>query len=583
MMIAVPRFTSGSMTDRADKTDETGQVLAALSAAGDVAYVWDVQSDRLRWHGALEALEFDFAAISSAEDFASRIHGDDRPIRAQRLAAHLNQNATFDCEYRLRLDNGHFAWFHDRGAADPGHSSQSTKPQRVLGVLRLISGRKAAEQRLEHLASYDELTGHYNKQRLREALDHVIASSSRTGDSGAYLAVGIDKLVNINDAFGYKAADSVIIEIGQRLDRCLRVSDVIGRVGGDRFGIVLADCAEQNTAIAAEKILAAVGQMPIDTVAGPVYATVSIGCATFPEQAKTSYDVMTRAETALAEAKRAGRDCFVTYKITEEQRSRHRFGMALGERVQRALKDNRLVFAYQPVVSADTGATEHYECLLRMIGEDGQMVLAGDFVAAIEQLGFIRLIDRYVLEKAIEEVSERPEARLAFNISGLTATDRPWLRAISSLLKGKPEVASRLVVEITETAALHDIVESANFVRTLRDLGCRVALDDFGAGFTSLRHLQALSVDTVKIDGSFVRNLASNPENQVFLRHLVGLARGLNLATVAEWVETPEEAALLRREGVQFLQGYLFGAPALEKPWLQAPPSQRKLLSEAAS
>ncbi len=579
------------MADKTEIADETGQVLAALSAADDVAYVWDVASDSLIWHGALESLEFDFASISAGDDFTSRIHGDDRPLRAQRLAAHLNQNATFDCEYRLRLDNGHFAWFHDRGAADPVPSAQSIQsaqsgkpgPRRVLGVLRLISGRKAAEQRLEHLANYDELTGHYNKQRLREALDHVIASSSRTGDSGAYLAVGIDKLSNINDAFGYKAADSVIIEIGQRLDRCLRVSDVIGRVGGDRFGIVLADCAEQNTAIAAEKILGAVGQMPIDTVAGPVYATVSIGCATFPEQAKTSYDVMTRAETALAEAKRAGRDCFVTYRITEEQRSRHRFGMALGERVQRALKDNRLVFAYQPVVAGDTGAIDHYECLLRMIGEDGQMMLAGDFVAAIEQLGFIRLIDRYVLEKAIADVSDRPEARLAFNISGLTATDRPWLRAISSLLKGKPEVASRLVVEITETAALHDIVESANFVRTLRDLGCRVALDDFGAGFTSLRHLQALSVDTVKIDGSFVRNLASNPENQVFLRHLVGLAKGLNLATVAEWVETPEEAALLRREGVQFLQGYLFGAPSLEKPWVKAPPSPRKLLSEAAS
>jgi len=149
------------MADKTETADETGQVLAALSAAGDVAYVWDVQSDSLRWHGALEALEFDFASISLGDDFASRIHGDDRPIRAQRLAAHLSQNATFDCEYRLRLDNGHFAWFHDRGAAEPAHPSSKAPqqgkpgPQRVLGVLRLISGRKAAEQRLEHLASYD--------------------------------------------------------------------------------------------------------------------------------------------------------------------------------------------------------------------------------------------------------------------------------------------------------------------------------------------------------------------------------------------------------------------------------------------
>jgi diguanylate cyclase (GGDEF)-like protein len=572
------------MTDiRTEKTSEAAQALEALSAAGDVAYVWEISSGEMRWHGDLDNLEFDFAAIKTAADLASCIHGDDLPLREQRLNAHLTRGVNFDCEYRLRLDDGDYAWFHDRGSADIGSPGPGGKPARVMGVLRLITGRKAAEQRLEHLANYDELTGHFNKQRLREALDHVISAGTRTGDPGAYLAVGIDKLAIINDSFGYKAADSVIIEIGQRLDRCLRVSDVIGRVGSDRFGIVLADCAEQNTAIASEKILSAVSQVPIDTVAGPVYATVSIGCATFPEQAKTSYDVMTRAETALAEAKRAGRDCFVNYKITEEQRQKHRSGMALGERVQRALKDGRLVFAYQPVVSSETGSTDYHECLLRMIAEDGQMVLAGDFIAAIEQLGFIRLIDRYVLEKAVDEVANRPEARLAFNISGLTATDRPWLRAISAILKGKPEVASRLVVEITETAALHDIVESAHFVRTLRDLGCRVALDDFGAGFTSLRHLQALSVDIVKIDGSFVRNLANNPENQVFLRHLVGLAKGLNLTTVAEWVETAEEAAMLRHEGVQFLQGYLFGAPSLEKPWLQLPPSPRKLLSEAAS
>src|SRR6185437_10252181 len=181
-----------------------------------------------------------------------------------------------------------------------------------------------------------------------------------------------------------EAADSVIIEVGQRLDRCLRVSDVIGRVGGDRYGVVLAHCAEDSVAAAAEKVLSTVSSAPIETVAGPVYATISIGSATFPEQAKTSYDVMTRAETALAEAKRAGRDCFVPYRLSEEQRMRHRSGMALGERVQRALKDGRLVFAYQPVVESGSGVVDYYECLLRIIGEDGQIVSASSFVPIIE-------------------------------------------------------------------------------------------------------------------------------------------------------------------------------------------------------
>jgi EAL domain-containing protein (putative c-di-GMP-specific phosphodiesterase class I) len=202
-----------------------------------------------------------------------------------------------------------------------------------------------------------------------------------------------------------------------------------------------------------------------------------------------------------------------------------------------------------------------------MIGEDGRTVAAGAFVAAIEQMGFIRVIDRYVLETAVEEIASHPGFCLGINISGLTATDRAWLRAVTAMLKDKPEIANRVLVEITETAALHDLEESARFVASLRDLGCRVALDDFGAGFTSLRHLQALAVDTVKIDGSFVRNLTQSEDNQIFLRHLVGLANTLGLQTVAEMVETAEEADILRHEGVAFLQGYYFGKPTLDKPW----------------
>lgn len=540
-------------------------VLAALAAAGDVAYVWDLATDTIEWHGSPRMLGLtEPAAVANGRGFALRINPDDLLMRVQRLQAHYARGTTFDCEYRVRLTDGGFAWLHERGAAE---FDEVGRPRRMLGVLRVITQRKTQEQRLEHLANYDELTGHYNKSRLRDALDHMLAQSLRSAAPGAYLAIGIDKLSAINDAYGCEAADTVIIEIGQRLDRALRVSDVIGRVGGDRFGIVLANCPEESVAAAAEKILTTVSQMPIDTPIGPVYATISIGSASFPAQAKTAYEVMTRAESALAEAKRAGRDCFTPYRVTDEQRRRHRVGMELGERVQRALRTGRLPFAYQPVVDSTTGAVDYYECLLRMIDEEGRVVIAGDFVTAIEQLGFIRLVDRYVLEKAVQDLAEAPDICLGFNISGLTATDRSWLRAATTLLKDKPAIAQRVVVEITETAALHDIEESARFVSRLRDLGCRVALDDFGAGFTSLRHLQSLAVDTVKIDGSFVRNLAQTPDDQIFLRHLIGLSTGLNLRTVAECVESADEAAMLRREGVGFLQGYYFGMPSLEKPW----------------
>jgi EAL domain-containing protein (putative c-di-GMP-specific phosphodiesterase class I) len=281
--------------------------------------------------------------------------------------------------------------------------------------------------------------------------------------------------------------------------------------------------------------------------------------------------VITRAETALAEAKRAGRDCYSHYRMTHEQREHQRRSLSIGEEVQKALREERVMFAFQPVVAAETGEVDYYECLLRMRNKDGRIVAAGEFVPVLEQLGFIRLIDRYVLDKAIAELSDHPGVRLGFNISGLTAADRPWLRALTSQLRNRPEVASRVVIEITETAALYDLEESARFVAALRETGCRVALDDFGAGHTSLRHLQTLAVDTIKIDGSFVRNLGASPDNQVFLRHLLGLAKGFGFHTVAEGVESAAEAAILRHEGIGYMQGYYYGRPALDRPWLQPP------------
>jgi diguanylate cyclase (GGDEF)-like protein len=552
-----------------EQYEEPQRLRATLTAAGDVAYEWDLVSDGITWLGSVEAMLGlgEARAIVSGRTLAARLNPDDLLLRQQRLNAHWRRGATFDCEYRVRVENGGFAWVHDRGTA---MFDEAGRPVRMNGVWRLITSRKAQEIRVEQAANYDELTGHFNKKRLREALDHVLSSSLRCGSAGAYLAIGIDKLTVVKETLGAEVAEAVIVAISQRLDRSLRVSDVIGRVGGDLFGIVLSNCAEEHIAAAAEKILSAVSHVPVMTTAGPVYVTVSVGSATFPEQAKTSYEVMTRAEAALAEAKEAGRNCFVPSRLSEEQRDQHRLGLALGERVQRALSEDRLVFAYQPVVDSRTGKVDYYECLLRMVAEDGRIIAAGEFMPIIEQLGFIRTIDRYVLERAVREVAAHPGICLGFNISGLTATDYAWLRAITSMLKGKPEIARRLVVEITETAALHDIEESARFVGALRELGCRVALDDFGAGFTSLRHLQALAVDTVKLDGSFVRNLAQNYDNQMFVRHLLGLANGLGLDTVAESVETAREAAILRREGVGYMQGYHFAKPTIERPWSES-------------
>jgi EAL domain-containing protein (putative c-di-GMP-specific phosphodiesterase class I) len=260
----------------------------------------------------------------------------------------------------------------------------------------------------------------------------------------------------------------------------------------------------------------------------------------------------------------------VDHSDREARQNGKRRNRAIVASVEAALQQDRLLLAFQPVVCATTGRIDYYECLLRMRDEERGLVTCGEFVEAIEQVGLIGLIDRYVVRKVAEELATHPGVRLGLNVSGLTACDREWLRSVIALLRRRPDLARRLVVEITETATLDNLAESVRFVDALRDIGCRVALDDFGAGHTSLRHLQVLAVDTIKIDGSFVRSLSSNPDSRIFLRHLVGLTRGFGLRTVGECVETAEEAALLRAEGIGFLQGYHCGGPTIERSWLGA-------------
>src|SRR5579863_984041 len=350
----------------------SGRWSAALEASGDVAYLWELEGDRIDWSGQLAAARLEFATeVATGRSFANRIHPDDLVHRQLTLAAHFEGEGAFDCEYRLRDAAGGFFWVHERGRA---RRDGAGRPQVMHGVIRTIGDRKAQQTRLERLANYDELTGHFNKSRLREAVDQIIATNQRSHSPAAFLSVGVDNMTMINDVFGYEAADTVLVEIGRRLDTCLRVSDLIGRLGGDRFGTILQHCPDENIAAAADKILTAVSSTPVMTAQGPIYTTVSIGSAVFPDQGLTSYDVITRAESALAEAKRAGRDCHNHYRITGEQRERQRHSLSISEQVRAALREDRSVFAFLPVVEATTEEVDHYECLLRMRTPEGRII-----------------------------------------------------------------------------------------------------------------------------------------------------------------------------------------------------------------
>jgi diguanylate cyclase (GGDEF)-like protein len=426
---------------------------------------------------------------------------------------------------------------------------------------------RASQARLEWLSRYDELTGHLNRPRLREAVEHAIEYSRRYDRPSAYLLVAIDNLGLLNNAYGYDVADAVIVQVGQRLEQTLRASDVIGRVAGNQFGVVLSQCGETETALTAEKLLAAIRQGVMETPRGPISVTVSIGGVLLPARAMSAQEAMGRASEAVVAAKRNGRDCFIAYQPVHGVAQMQDNMMALGERVIAALKSDRMCLAFQPMVRASDGQPAMHEALVRLREPSGVLVPAGVFMGAIESLGLIRRVDRRVLELLAREFELDPEVELAVNVSGLTVTDASWLRGLRAAVLANPGMAKRLVVEITETAAMRDLDESVRFVAALKEMGVRVALDDFGAGNTSFRHLKALGIDLVKIDGSFVRGLSANADNQLFIRALVDLATGFGAQVVAECVESEEDAEAIRRFGVHFLQGWHYGRPQTERRW----------------
>ena len=571
-----------ALTPTSDERKELTRLQAAVAASGDILYQWDLGSDSLHCsQGAARILGIaGLDGDSRGVAFERRVNPEDMPARRLALADQLARRERYDCRYRVRADNGEFHWVHDRGAAEFGPDG---KPARLSGVLRLIAAGGDEVRRPEHLASHDRLTGHYSRARLREFLEHALAYAMRHGIPGGYLVVGIDKLALLNEAFDDHTLNRVVFEVGHRLDRCLDASDVVGRLDEDGFGVILSQCSEEALPAIAEKISGSVRATAIETPSGPLHVTVSIGSVIFPYGARTAHEVMAKGEIALRAARQGGRDNHVLYRRAAEDRRDDWRRVEIFEEVAAALKGDRLVFAYQPVVAAASREVAYYECLLRMRRDGGELLPAASFIPVVEQLGLIRAVDRKALELAVADLHRHAGVVLAVNISSITAFDRMWLRLLTSLVNGRPEIAERLVVEITETAEMPDMEEMARFAAAVRTLGCKVALDDFGAGYSSFRQLKALPLDLVKIDGAYVRQVADNLDNQLFVRTLVGLAEGLGLGTVAECVEREEDASVLAGQGVTYLQGWRFGKPTTEPEWRTAPARAASPAHRAAS
>jgi diguanylate cyclase (GGDEF)-like protein len=535
---------------------------AAIEASGDLLYEWDVAGDAMRWTGPATAL-FGRNVPRCGREFTARIQTSDREERTQALQAHLSGQGLYDCEYRVYDDHGRVHRVHDRGAVS---RSPSGEPARLSGRLSVVIERALSGRGRDASTSCDELTGLPTREILRDRLCSAIDAGLAQERSGAFLVVGIDQLGLINQAYGGRAGDTVLIEVARRITEAADEGVLIGRLGGDRFGVLLSQAVDAQVEAMAARLREGVQMHPVKVGRNAVHASVRIGAAAFPGHGREALDIIAMAEEALRQAKRGG-SALQLYEASEARLKNIRASLDIGRAVRKALAEGRLSFVFQSIVSAGQRSPRYAECLIRLLGCEGEAIAAGYFIPTVEELGLVTEVDRRALELVVQELEAYSSARLSMNVSSLTVADPSWRDSLRALVGSRPDIAERLVIELTETMALRSFEESIAFVRAVRSLGCKVAIDDFGAGFSTFRHLKALTVDAVKIDGSFVSDIRHSPRSRLFVRNLVDLARTYNLSTVAECVEDEATAAILAEEGVDCLQGYLFGKPTPDPIW----------------
>ena len=544
-----------------------------LASLGQATFAWDLATDAIAWSDNAAAIFPDIPpeTLSTGAEYAKSIEPQ-RSVRAdvlgQSAAVRGDEGVPYRIEYGVRTSSSApVIWIEETGCWFAGSDG---RPARVHGVVRINNERHARDEQLLKLSRHDPLTGELNRTHLIASLAEAIEECARFRTSCAFMLIGIDHLARVNDAFGFDVADAVIAEVAKRIRARLRGGDMLGRFSGNKFGLILRNCTVEDINIAAERFLAAVRDDVVPTKSGPVSVTASIGAVSVPRYARNTDEAINRAQETLDGAKSRRAGSFALWRPNVERDAQRRVNIRVTDEIVTALNERRIVVAFEPVVEARSRQPSFYECLVRMEQEDGSALLAPDIVPVAERLGLIRLVDHRVLDLAVAELAASPNVQLSLNISPDTTMDPDWWTSIESLMRAHPGVGERLIVEITETVAIRDVEDVRGFVTRLKNFGSRIAIDDFGAGYTSFRNLRKLGVDIVKIDGAFVQNIARSADDRAFVQTLIDLARRLQIKTVAEWVQDEESAVMLREWGCDYIQGRLIGLASPDRPWSAA-------------
>lgn len=435
----------------------------------------------------------------------------------------------------------------------------------VSAAIRDITERKRAEEKLRHLADHDGLTGLHNRRSFEEHLAREAALARRSSLEGAMILLDIDGLKEVNDTLGHAQGDELIRSVAGVVSERLRETDVVARIGGDEFAALLPHTSTGDAAQVAGELLETIRSHGIVLGTQRLRPTACAGIAALAEGKADSNDVMVAADLALYEAKEHGRDRVAIYRPQSGEEARKTVRAAWSQRIRESLEQNRFVPYRQPILDLGTREVTAYELLARMLDENRRPILPGAFLPTAERSGMVRELDRRMTGWAIEAVARsqsagRP-AMYEVNISARSLADPTLPSLIQRLVTEAGIDPSLLMFEITETAAIGNLDQARDFADALRSVGCRFALDDFGAGFASFFYLKHIPFDTLKIEGDFVRSIRSSETDRLLVKHMAELAAGLGMRTVAEFVEDEATLEALAEYRIDAAQGFHVGRP----------------------
>ncbi|HET6264442.1 MAG TPA: EAL domain-containing protein [Usitatibacter sp.] len=489
------------------------------------------------------------------------IHQDDMEhVRAALRRIIEARQSIEPVEFRIRHRDGMWRTFESLG-------TNCLSNPHIHGVVfnsRDVTDRKVIQQRIQHLAYHDNLTGLPNRSLLQDRLAHSIARAERSNRKVAVLFIDLDNFKNINDTLGHDVGDELLRQVSRKLSECVRLEDTIARQGGDEF-IVLLDSLEdgRGASIVAQKILNSLRQ-PFVLSGTEQHVSGSVGIALYPEDGRDAQTLMKNADTAMFHGKGLGKNTYQYFTAQMNIAVKRR--MTLESALRRAVMQKDFVLNYQPQINLETGEIIAVEALVRWKTEDSGTVMPGDFIPLAEETGLINEIGEWVLREGCRQAKEwqsmgLTQRRMAINLSARQFSDRGFLDMVTRVLAETGLEPECLELEITESQVMRQTEGMIMLLNKLSEMGVQLAIDDFGTGYSSLSYLKRLPIQKLKIDQSFVRDITVDPNDTAIVVAIINMARSLDLETIAEGVETAGQLALLRSKGCRVGQGFYFSAP----------------------